>query len=267
MFLDDLNPVVLALVGTSISLTGTVLGAAFSFFTGKAPKVKTQKMFLGFASGVMIASAIWSLLLPASEYAIEQNMAEWLPTAVGFVAGAAFLFLMDKLLPHWHAQSTAPEGLKSGIGKSAKLVFAVTLHNFPEGLAVGLAFALAGSAGGDAITPAAAIALAIGIAIQNVPEGAVISIPLKNEGHSKIKSFLYGSLSGVVEPFAGVIGAVAAVTVASIIPWALSFAAGAMIYVVVDELVPDASSEHTDLGTLGAIAGFVLMMVLDMAFA
>ncbi|MDR0696774.1 MAG: ZIP family metal transporter [Christensenellaceae bacterium] len=261
----DIRLVLLSLIGTSISLAGTIIGAAFSFFSGKQVKPKTQKLFLGFASGVMIASAVWSLLIPATEYSRDLAMPYWLPALVGFLLGAVFLFLMDKLLPHWHAQANSPEGPKSKLGKSAKLVFAVTLHNFPEGLAVGLAFTLAGAGDSSTITQSGAIALAVGIAIQNIPEGAVISMPLRNEGLSKTKSFLYGAASGIAEPIAGVIGAVAAVIVVAIIPWALAFAAGAMIYVVVDELVPDASSKHSDVGTLGAIAGFALMMVLDMA--
>ncbi|MDR0751386.1 MAG: ZIP family metal transporter [Christensenellaceae bacterium] len=262
----DTRLILLSLVGTSISFLGTVIGSAFSFFSGKNVKPKIQKFFLGFASGVMMASAVWSLLIPATEYAKDLAMPDWLPALIGFLMGAAFLFLMDKLLPHWHPQSTLPEGPKSNLGKSAKLVFAVTLHNFPEGLAVGLAFALAGSDNSSAITQTGAFALAIGIAIQNIPEGAVISMPLRNEGWSKTKSFLYGAASGIAEPIAGVIGAMAAVFVVSAIPWALAFAAGAMIYVVVDELVPDAASKHSNVGTMGAIVGFALMMVLDMAF-
>ncbi|MDR1939352.1 MAG: ZIP family metal transporter [Clostridiales bacterium] len=260
--MGDLDPILLALIGTGISFLGTALGSAFVFFTKKEPSGKTQKLFLGFASGVMIAASVWSLLLPAAEYAADNGMPEWLPTVIGFLAGAGFLFALDKLLPHHHVQSDMPEGPKSNLKKSTKLIFAVTLHNFPEGMAVGLAFALTGN-DESSVTLAAAMALAIGIAVQNLPEGAVISLPLKGEGFSNAKAFAYGSLSGMVEPIAGVLGALLVVVTLSVIPWALSFAAGAMIYVVIDELVPNASSEHTDVGTLGAIVGFALMMLLD----
>jgi ZIP family zinc transporter len=262
--LENLNPILLALIGTGVAFSGTVFGAAFVFFTKKEPNGKIQKLFLGFASGVMIAASVWSLLLPAAEYAADGGLPEWLPTSLGFLAGAGFLFAMDKLVPHHHAQSELPEGPKSAFKKSTKLIFAVTLHNFPEGMAVGLAFALAGTAG-SSVTTAAAFALAIGIAVQNAPEGAVISLPLKAEGFSKAKAFAYGALSGAVEPIAGVLGALVVAVTLSVIPWMLSFAAGAMIYVVVDELVPSASSEHTDFGTIGAVGGFALMMLLDMA--
>jgi ZIP family zinc transporter len=254
----------LALAGTGIAFSGTAIGAAFVFFTRREPSGKIQKLFLGFASGVMIAASVWSLLLPAAEYAAERGAPEWLPTAAGFLAGAGFLFAMDKLLPHHHVQSVLPEGPKSSLRKSTKLIFAVTLHNFPEGMAVGLAFALAGAAD-SSVTMAGAFALAIGIAVQNLPEGAVISLPLKAEGFSKRKAFAFGILSGAVEPVAGVLGALVVGVTLAAIPWALSFAAGAMIYVVVDELVPSAYSEHTDFGTLGAVGGFVLMMLLDTA--
>jgi ZIP family zinc transporter len=259
-----MNPILAALIGTGISFFGTAVGAAFVFLAKKEPGHKTQKAFLGFASGVMIAAAVWSLLLPAAGYAKERGMPEWFPTAIGFLAGAGFLFAVDKLLPHRHVQANSDEGLKSRLPKSTKLIFAVTLHNFPEGMAVGLAFALAGNAESP-VTFASAIALAVGIAVQNIPEGAVISLPLSGEGFGKPKAFLFGTLSGAVEPIAGVLGALLTVITVSVIPWALSFAAGAMLYVVVDELVPDAASEHTDAGTIGAVIGFVLMMVLDMA--
>ncbi|MDR2090344.1 MAG: ZIP family metal transporter [Clostridiales bacterium] len=264
MGLENLNPILSALIGTGISFAGTAFGAAFVFFVSKKPSFKLQKVFLGFASGVMIAASVWSLLLPAEEYASGGALPEWIPMTFGFLAGAGFLFALDKLLPHHHAQSDMPEGPKSNLKKSTKLIFAVTLHNFPEGMAVGLAFALAGTPG-SGVSAAAAFALAIGIAVQNLPEGAVIALPLKGEGFSKRKAFLYGALSGVAEPVSGVLGALIAAVTLSVIPWALSFAAGAMIYVVIDELVPGAASKHTDAGTLGAIAGFAVMMMLDIA--
>lgn len=262
--MEHLHPIILALIGTGISFSGTAIGAAFVFFTKKEINQKTQKLFLGFAAGVMIAASVWSLLLPAIDFADQQGMPKWLPTCIGFLLGGLFLFILDKVLPHQHAQSSIVEGPPSKIRKTTKLIFAVTLHNFPEGMAVGLAFALAGTMG-SGVTMAAAFALAIGIAIQNLPEGAVISLPLKSEGFSRKKAFSYGALSGIVEPIAGVLSALLAYVTFLIIPWVLSFAAGAMIYVVIDELVPDAQDSHSDLGTIGAMAGFVLMMLLDVA--
>lgn len=258
--MDSLQPLLFALLGTLISFAGTAIGSAFVFLTKKQLGLTMEKLFLGFASGVMIAASVWSLLLPAMEYAAEQNVAEWLPASVGFLLGSGFLLLLDKIMPHQH-RSGIIEGPSSRLTKSTKLIFAVTLHNFPEGMAVGLAFAIA--AAGGSISYAAAFALAIGIAIQNLPEGAVISLPLLSEGFSRKKAFFYGALSGLAEPVAGVLAALVAYITMLIIPWVLAFAAGAMIYVVIDELVPGSQDEHTDLGTIGAIAGFVLMMLLD----
>ncbi|MDR2046687.1 MAG: ZIP family metal transporter [Clostridiales bacterium] len=265
--MNDINPILAALIGTLIAFSGTVAGAAFVFFTKKELGKKTQKAFLGFASGVMIAASVWSLLLPAAEYAVEKGIPEWLPTSVGFLAGAGFLFALDKLLPHWHVRAAAPEGLNKNYKKATKLLLAIVLHNVPEGMAVGLAFALAGGDGSSSVSLAAAFALAIGIAVQNLPEGAVVSLPFAGEGLPRKKAFAYGALSGIVEPIAGVLGALVAVAATASIPWVLSFAAGAMIYVVVDELVPDAASEHSDAGTLAAVVGFALMMVLDTALS
>ncbi|SHJ08824.1 ZIP family metal transporter [Parasporobacterium paucivorans] len=262
--MEEINsPVVLALIGTGITFLATVIGAATVFFVAAEAGGKVQKTFLGFASGVMIAASVWSLLLPAIEMSKEKGDIEWLPAALGFISGGIFLFLLDKFLPHLHADAERPEGIKSKMPRSTLLVLAVTLHNIPEGMAVGLAFAMA-SKSSAALT--GAFVLATGMALQNLPEGAAISLPLRGEGFSKQKSFLFGAASGIVEPMAGLLGVLLAVAVVNIMPFMLSFAAGAMIYVVVDELVPEAYSKHSNIGTLGAMAGFVLMMVLDIAF-
>lgn len=258
------SPIILALIGTGITFLATSAGAATVFFVKADSGGKIQKTFLGFASGVMIAASVWSLLIPAMEMTKEQGGVEWLPAAAGFIAGGVFLFLLDKLLPHLHTDASKPEGMKSKMPRSTLLVLAVTLHNIPEGMAVGLSFALA-SESPTALT--GAFVLAIGMALQNLPEGAAISLPLRGEGFSRKKSFFYGMLSGVVEPIAGLLGVLLAVSIVNVMPFMLSFAAGAMIYVVVDELVPEAYSKHTNIGTLGAMAGFVLMMVMDVVFA
>ena len=224
-----------------------------------------QSAFLGFAAGVMIAASVWSLLIPSMEQAKELGMPEWLPAGGGFVLGGLFLLALDKALPHLHPGSDVPEGPKSSLKRTTMLVFAVTLHNIPEGMAVGLSFALS-TAAGASTTLAAAIALAIGIGLQNFPEGAAISLPLYKEGCSRGKSFLYGALSGIVEPIAGIatVAIVGGATVA--MPWLLSFAAGAMIYVVVEELIPEANlDEHSHAGTFGVMIGFLIMMIMDVA--
>ena len=224
-----------------------------------------QKGLLGFASGVMIAAAVWSLLIPAIEMSEGRGLPEWLPAAAGFLMGMGFLLLLDKLIPHIHAGSDQPEGAKSNLGKSAMLVLAVTLHNIPEGMAVGVVFAgmLEGSA---TISAAGAFALAIGIAIQNFPEGAVISTPLLAEGVSKPRAFLYGLLSGIVEPLGAFVTILITALIVPVLPFVLAFAAGAMLYVVIEELIPEAQAgEHSDVGTIAAAVGFVLMMVLDVA--
>ena len=258
--MDGLMPLLYAFLGTLVTLAGTMAGSALVFFTKKELSLRTEKLFLGFASGVMIAASVWSLLLPAMEYSVTAGTPQWLPAGAGFLLGSGFLLVLDKVMPHQH-RSGIIEGPSSRLKKSTKLIFAVTLHNFPEGMAVGLAFAIA-AAGGN-ISYAAAFALAVGIAIQNLPEGAVISLPLRNEGFSRKRAFFYGTLSGLAEPIAGVLAALVAYITLLVIPWVLSFAAGAMIYVVIDELVPNSQDEHTDIGTIGAIAGFVLMMLLD----
>ena len=252
-------------VGLLVPLAGTVLGSAMVFFMKKELSPTVQKSLLGFASGVMIAASVWSLIIPATDMAREQGKTPWVPAALGFLAGVGFLLLLDIIIPHLHMDSDKPEGRKSSLGKSAMLVLAVTLHNLPEGMAVGvvIAGALTGNTG---ITFASASALALGIAIQNFPEGAVISMPVAANGTGKLRSFAYGALSGVVEP----IGAAVTILLTSVIlpalPFILCFAAGAMIYVVVEELIPEAQSgEHSNAGTIGAALGFTLMMVLDIA--
>ncbi|MBC8586407.1 ZIP family metal transporter [Youxingia wuxianensis] len=261
----NLSSLTLALLGTGFTCLMTVAGAAMVFFFRKEIDPDTQRVFLGFAAGVMIAASVWSLLIPAIEMAQEQGKIGWIPAAGGFVIGAVFLLGLDRLMPHLHAGSDRPEGMPSSLRRTTLLVLAVTLHNIPEGMAVGLSFALVGD-GQSAVTLAGASALAIGMGLQNFPEGAAISLPLKKEGASTGKSFLYGALSGVVEPMAAVIGVVLATSVSGIMPWILAFAAGAMIYVVVEELIPEAHlGEHSHTGTIGVMAGFLIMMILDVA--
>lgn len=261
-----MSPLALAFTGTMFTFLATALGAATVYFFKKDIPQNIQRAFLGFAAGVMIAASVWSLLIPAMEMAAENGQNEWLPAAGGFVLGAAFLLLLDRVLPHLHAGSDEPEGLRSSFSRTTMLVLAVTLHNIPEGLAVGLAFGLAGES--SAISLSGAIALSLGMALQNFPEGAAISLPLKKEGLSNNRSFLLGALSGVVEPIAGVTGVLIAGSIVGIMPWFLAFAAGAMIYVVVEELIPEAHlGEHSHLGTLSVMLGFLVMMVLDVALA
>ncbi len=258
--------ILLSLEGTGFAWLMTSLGAAVVFLFRKEMKESFNKLFLGFAAGVMIAASVWSLLIPAIEQAEENGNIGWVPAAGGFVLGAAFLLLMDKLIPHLHIGEKVPEGPRSSWQKTTLMVLAVTLHNIPEGMAMGLTYANAGLSGGSATSYAAAFALALGIGIQNFPEGAAISLPLKKEGTSSIKAFLCGSLSGIVEPIAGVITVMLAQVLLPYMPWLLSFAAGAMLYVVVEELIPEAHlGEHSHLGTLGVMAGFLVMMILDVA--
>ena len=249
----------------AIPFLGTVLGSAMVFFMKKEMDAKLGKLLLGFASGVMIAASVWSLLIPAIEMSEEQGKWSWLPATAGFLLGMGFLLLLDSLVPHLHIDSEKPEGMKSGFRKTTMLVLAVTLHNLAEGMAVGVTFAGAMLAG-TGITMAGALALAVGIAIQNFPEGAIISMPLRSAGASKGKAFLYGVLSGIVEPVGSIITILLAAQVVPILPYLLAFAAGAMIYVVVEELIPEAQAgEHTNIGTVGVAIGFALMMVLDIA--
>lgn len=259
-----MSPVSLAFLGTMFTFLATALGAATVFLFKKDIPHGMQRAFLGFAAGVMIAASVWSLLIPAMEMAENAGSPAWIPTAGGFVLGAAFLLVLDRLLPHLHPGSSEPEGMKSSLARTTMLVLAVTLHNVPEGLAVGLAFGLAGES--SAMSLSGALALSLGMALQNFPEGAAISLPLKKEGLSNMRSFVYGALSGIVEPIAGVLGVLAAGAVTGIMPWLLAFAAGAMIYVVVEELIPEANlGEHSHTGTLSVMLGFLVMMVLDVA--
>lgn len=252
-------------IGILIPFVGTTLGAAMVFFMRKEMNGKIQKGLLGFASGVMIAASVWSLLIPAIEMSEEQGGIPWMPAAVGFLLGIGFLLLLDTLTPHLHLNEDTPEGLPSNLKKTTMLVLAVTLHNIPEGMAVGVTFAGI-LAGNTMISLAGAFALSIGIAIQNFPEGAIISMPLRSEGQSKGKAFLYGAASGVVEPIAALLTILLTSLVVPILPYLLAFAAGAMIYVVVEELIPESQTgKHTNIGTIGVAVGFVLMMVLDVA--
>lgn len=255
-----------AAAGTGFTFLMTSLGAAVVFFFKKQSSEMIQRIFLGFAAGVMIAASVWSLLIPAIEEAEADGMVGWIPAAGGFILGVAFLMLLDYLLPHLHPGAKDPEGMPSHMKRTTLMVFAVTLHNIPEGMAVGLSFALAAQHGGDSALYTAAMALAIGIGIQNFPEGAAISLPLRQEGMGRFRSFLSGSLSGFVEPVFGVLTVLIAGSIDPLMPWLLAFAAGAMIYVVVEELIPEAHlGEHSNLGTLGVMAGFLVMMVLDVA--
>ncbi len=251
--------------GLIIPFIGTTLGSAMVFLMKNKINVKVEKVLLGFASGVMIAASVWSLIIPSIDMAKDQGIIAWLPATVGLILGILFLLILDNIIPHIHLKSNEPEGLKTKLGKSAMMVLAVTLHNIPEGMAVGVALAGAVS-GNSTITIAGAIALSIGIAIQNFPEGAIISMPLKEEGNSKSKSFLYGTLSGIVEPIFGGLTIILTSLVVPILPYLLSFAAGAMIYVVVEELIPESQvGKHSNLGTLGFSLGFIIMMILDVA--
>ena len=251
--------------GILIPFLGTSLGAACVFFMKHDMSERLSRILTGFAAGVMVAASIWSLLIPAMDQSEEMGKFAFIPAAAGFWGGILFLLLLDHIIPHLHRYSVSAEGPKSRLQRTTMMVLAVTLHNIPEGMAVGVVYAgyLAGNA---KITVAAAMALSIGIAIQNFPEGAAISLPLRQEGLSAGRAFLYGSASGVVEPVFGILVVLAAGTIQPLMPWLLSFAAGAMMYVVVEELIPEAHlGEHSNTGTLGVMAGFLLMMVLDVA--
>ncbi len=250
-------------IGLLIPLLGTMLGSSFVFLMKEEMSVRLQKSLLGFASGVMVAASVWSLLIPAMEMEAHRGVWSVLPASVGFLLGIGFLLLIDELTPHLHIGTDKPEGLRAHLSRTAMLALAVTIHNLPEGMAVGVVFAGADQ-GAANISLASAIAVSVGIAIQNIPEGAIISMPMRAAGNSRGKSFLIGTLSGVVEP----IGALAVILLASMLlptlPYLLAFAAGAMFYVVVEELIPEASNgQHSNLSTIGFAIGFVLMMVLD----
>lgn len=263
--LAGLNPVLQALIATGFTWFMTALGAAMVFFF-KSIKRKVLDTMLGFAAGVMIAASFWSLLAPAIEMSEASGNIKWLPPLIGFLAGGIFLKLTDTLMPHLHiGMPEKAEGIKTDWKRSILLVAAITLHNIPEGLAVGVAFGAAAS-GSSSASIAGAISLAVGMGIQNFPEGSAVSIPLRREGLSRRKSFLFGQMSGLVEPVAGVIGAALVMVMQPILPYALSFAAGAMIYVVVEELIPEAqSSGSSDNATMGTLFGFAIMMLLDVA--
>jgi zinc transporter, ZIP family len=260
------NPILLALFATLFTWFITALGSSMVFFFKNLDK-KILNAMLGFAAGVMVAASFWSLLKPAIEMAEESGVIPWIPAVIGFLLGGAFLYAIDKILPHLHIGLSIDkaEGIKTPWQRSVLLVLAITLHNIPEGLAVGVAF------GALAINPdtgmlSGAVALALGIGLQNFPEGAAVSIPLRREGLSRFKAFNYGQLSGVVEPVAGVIGAYLVVTITPLLPYALAFAAGAMIFVVIEELIPESQTgNETDLSTIGAMLGFAIMMLLDVA--
>lgn len=250
-------------IGLLLPLLGTMLGSAFVFFMKDEMPVRLQKSLLGFASGVMVAASVWSLLIPAMD--MEASADKWsvLPAALGFLLGIGFLLLLDELTPHLHIGSDKPEGMHSHLSKTAMLALAVTIHNLPEGMAVGVVFA--GAEGGSTpISVAGAIAVSLGIAIQNVPEGAIISMPMRAAGNTRWRSFVIGSLSGAVEPVGALLVLLLASVFMPVLPYMLAFAAGAMFYVVIEELIPEASSgQHSNLSTIGFAIGFVLMMVLD----
>ena len=254
-----------AILGVFIPLIGTTLGAGCVFFLKNTIHPLVQRALLGFASGVMIAASIWSLIIPAIDMSEGMGKLSFIPAAVGFALGILFLLIMDQIVPHLHLSSDEPEGIKSSLEKSTMLMLAVTLHNIPEGMAVGVIFAGALSGNSD-VSLAGAFVLAIGIAIQNFPEGAIISLPLKSQGMSSRKSFTYGFLSGVVEPIAAILTLMITSVIVPVLPYLLSFAAGAMMYVVVEELIPEASEgEHSNIGTIGFAVGFIIMMTLDLA--
>nr|WP_325297950.1 ZIP family metal transporter [uncultured Dysosmobacter sp.] len=252
-----------AALGTGFTCLATVLGAAMVFFFKKDMSHTMQKVFLGFAAGVMIAASVWSLLIPAMDMAEEQGQGVLLPVGGGFVLGGLFLMALDGLLPHLHIGSDQAEGLPAHWKRTTMIVLAVTLHNIPEGMAVGLSFSVAAQDTSSGAL-AAAVALAIGMGLQNFPEGAAVSLPMKSQGVPVGKAFLCGAASGVVEPVFGLLTVLAAGSVTGVMPWVLAFAAGAMLYVVVEELIPEAQlGEHSHAGTASVMAGFLVMMLLD----
>ena len=252
-------------IGLLIPFLGTALGSAMVFFMKNKMNTKLEKVLMGFAAGVMMAASVWSLLIPAIDMSEQQGHIPWIPAASGFLLGMIFLLVLDCIIPHLHRNANKEEGLKATIKRETMLVLAVTLHNIPEGMALGVTFAgfLIGNVG---MTLAGAMVLALGIAIQNFPEGAIISMPLKSEGLSKPKAFFYGALSGIVEPIGAIITILLTNLITPILPYLLSFAAGAMIYVVVEELIPESQEgKHSNIGTIGVALGFIVMMILDVA--
>ncbi|RHM60885.1 MULTISPECIES: ZIP family metal transporter [Coprobacillaceae] len=257
-----MKPILYALLGTMFTFMCTTIGSALVYLFKGEVKLSYQQLFLGFAAGVMIAASVWSLLIPSKDMAQSLGQIEWLVLSGGFITGAIFLLLLDHIIPHQHLGEDQPEGLHAMLGKNTMLVLAVTLHNIPEGMAVGLTFAIACQTG--SISLASALALALGIGLQNLPEGAAISLPLKQEGMSNHKAFIMGSLSGIVEPIAGTLTAMSIQLMQTVLPFLLSFAAGAMMYVVVEELIPEAQlGKHSHIGTFGVLSGFVIMMLMD----
>lgn len=251
--------------GILIPFIGTAAGAACVFFMRRQPHYLVQRSLTGFAAGVMTAASVWSLLIPAMEQSADMGRLSFMPAAGGFILGILFLLMLDRVIPHMHMNSDTPEGSRSSLSKNTMLLLAVTLHNIPEGMAVGVVYAGLAS-GGANISAAGALALSLGIAIQNFPEGAIISLPLRSSGMGKGKAFLLGTLSGAVEPAAAVLTVLLSGLVVPVLPYLLSFAAGAMIYVVVEELIPEMSGEpHSNIGTISFAAGFVIMMSLDCA--
>lgn len=250
-------------IGIMIPFIGTTLGAAMIYLMRGDIKPSVQKALLGFAAGVMIAASVWSLLIPSMDMSADMNKLAFIPAAVGFALGILFLLSLDKIIPHMHLDNEV-EGVSSKLKKTTMLILAVTLHNIPEGMAVGVVFA-GFMTGNTDITFLGALSLSIGIAIQNFPEGAIISMPLKNEGISKTKSFIYGTLSGIVEPIAAFLTILLSSVIVPLLPYLLSFAAGAMIYVVVEELIPEANEgEHSNIATIGFAVGFLIMMILEL---
>ncbi len=260
-----MNGFIYALGGTGFTFLMTVLGAAVVFFfKSDRHSEKAQSVFLGLASGVMIAASVWSLLIPAIDEAERLGKKGWIPASFGFMLGVVFLMLLDKLIPYFRPEPDREDCVKNGLKRTSMLIFAITLHNIPEGMAVGLAFALAAK-NDSSVLLASAIALAVGMGIQNFPEGAAISLPIRQAGRSRSRAFVCGAASGVVEPVFGLVTVLIAGTAQLLLPWLLSFAAGAMLYVVVEELIPEAHLGNSHIGTLGVMIGFLLMMTLDVA--
>jgi ZIP family zinc transporter len=263
--MPQINQILYVLMGTGFTFLATVLGASMVFFLKNDIKKNTHRLFLGFAAGVMIAAAVWSLLIPAIDMAKQIGQNPLISVIIGFILGGAFLMLLDVFTPHLHIKSNKTEGIPSNFKRTTKLVLAIALHNIPEGMSVGLAFSLAAQ-NTSSTAFATALALAFGMALQNFPEGAAVSLPLKKEGFSSKKAFNLGVLTGIIEPVFGLITVFVAGSIASTMPWLLSFAAGAMIYVVVEELIPEASlGEHSNIGPIGVMSGFLIMMILDIA--